>query len=281
MHARRYRRETWREWHVWKWMNTQSSSSQRRATLQPAAGSLPQPAWSNIRIHSRSNSLHSRNSSRQDTRRDAPWKSGLLTSGQPSVAKGKRPELNHVSSTSSSWRRLMELAGTPKRAAAAARASSSVRPTTQYRWSALSPAACPATVTWYAGMRWPHHSCREMHQSWMLSSQLNQVVLWKSGTRRSSPERTASAAALAMPPQLTYHCGLMSGSITSPERLHRPRRILLSALPRCRPFSVSAFSTASRASKRISPAKGPPLSLMRPSSLKTVMKDRPCFLPHL
>jgi len=81
--------------------------------------------------------------------------------------------------------------------------------------------------------------------------------------------------------QLTYHCGLMSGSMTSPEREQMPSRILLSVLPRSRPASSSAFVTASRASNRIMPAKRPPDALMVPSSANTVMKGRPCFLPHL
>ena len=60
----------------------------------------------------------------------------------------------------------------------------------------------------------------------------------------SSPERTASAARLAMPSQRTYHCGFMSGSITSPVREHTESAILLSALPRMRPICSSALQMA-------------------------------------
>jgi hypothetical protein len=63
----------------------------------------------------------------------------------------------------------------------------------------------------------------------MLSSQRNQVASWLAGMILSEPLRTASVARLAMPPHCTHHCGLSSGSITSPVREQMPRRIALSA----------------------------------------------------
>ena len=41
------------------------------------------------------------------------------------------------------------------------------------------------------GMRWPHHSCREMHQSRMPPSQRFQVVTKRSGVIISLPSATA------------------------------------------------------------------------------------------
>ena len=108
-----------------------------------------------------------------------------------------------------------------------------------------------------------------------LSSQWYHVALWWSGTSRSRPSRTAAAASAPIWRHDTYHCGLMSGSMMSPEREQTPRRILLSASPRDSPSSASRLQTASLASKRMRPANSPQPSVMRPSSVKTVMKGRP------
>lgn len=48
--------------------------------------------------------------------------------------------------------------------------------------------------------------------------------------------------------QQTYHCGHRYGSMMSPDLLQSPSLILLGSLPRSRPFSSKAFSTATRAS---------------------------------
>jgi len=63
-----------------------------------------------------------------------------------------------------------------KRAAAAAAAPAASAATTQRSMRSLGPPGAaggsPASVTYQAGMRWPHHSCRLMHQSRMFSSHL-------------------------------------------------------------------------------------------------------------
>src|SRR4051794_6683047 len=84
-----------------------------------------------------------------------------VCSGQPIVENGTSADENQVSSTSSSRRN----APVDPAAAAFAFASSSVR-ATKY-WPASS---------YHAGMRWPHHSWREMHQSWILPSHWLYVV---------------------------------------------------------------------------------------------------------
>ena len=75
-----------------------------------------------------------------------------VDSGQPRVEKGQSPEENQVSSTSGSWR-----TGPPH----VGHAARSVRDT----W------ALPSLSQYQTGMRCPHHSWREMHQSWMFSIQ--------------------------------------------------------------------------------------------------------------
>jgi len=63
-----------------------------------------------------------------------------------------------------------------KRAAAAAAAPAASAATTQRSMRSLGPPGAaggsPASVTYQAGMRWPHHSCRLTHQSRMFSSHL-------------------------------------------------------------------------------------------------------------
>ena len=66
-------------------------------------------------------------------------RSALDSSGQPSVEKGKRPDENHVSSTSSSCVSVSEPGAQPYSASAAARASSSELAT-------CTPAGWPSTL---------------------------------------------------------------------------------------------------------------------------------------
>ena len=46
--------------------------------------------------------------------------------------------------------------------------------------------------SYHAGIWWPHHSCREMHQSWMLFSQWSYVAFQFSGTNATLPSATTS-----------------------------------------------------------------------------------------
>src|SRR5271154_3347316 len=99
-------------------------------------------------------------------------RSSAVGSGQPSVEWHHRADENHVPSTPSSC--LSALAGL-------------------FTFSAASPALRATTTlpsaSYQAGIRWPHQSCREMHQSWTLLSQLLYVERQCSGTKRT---RTSS-----------------------------------------------------------------------------------------
>ena len=69
-----------------------------------------------------------------------------------------------------------------------------------------------------AGMRCPHHSCREMHQSRMLCIQWKNVFDQLSGTNLVLPCSTASMAGLASGSILTNHCVESIGSTTVSQR---------------------------------------------------------------
>src|ERR1700757_4584993 len=78
-----------------------------------------------------------------------------VSCGQPSVENGTSADENQVSSTSESRRSRPVLPA----ACCLARASSSDAATKMLPCS-----------SYHAGIWWPHHSWREMHQSWMLLS---------------------------------------------------------------------------------------------------------------
>ena len=124
-------------------------------------------------------------------------------SGQPSVENGHRPEENHVSSTDSSC-----LSFVPPHLGQARGAS---------RDTIISPQS-----QYHAGMRCPHQSCREMHQSRMFSIQLKYVFSYRCGTNFTSPLRTASSAGSASVFIATNHCSEISGSTTVWQRWHMP-----------------------------------------------------------
>src|SRR2546427_7629783 len=93
-------------------------------------------------------------------------RSSCVSCGQPSVEWHHSADENQVSRTSSSC--LSALAGLPAFFAA----SSALRATK----------TLPASSSYHAGMRWPHQSWREMHQSCTFSSQLLYQDVQCSGT---------------------------------------------------------------------------------------------------
>src|SRR5437867_12536232 len=99
-------------------------------------------------------------------------RSSCVASGQPGVAWHHSADENQVSSTSSSCRSAR--AGWPAFFAAS---------------SALCATKTLPASSYHAGMRWPHQSWREMHQSCTFSSQLLYQDAQCSGTNRM---RTAS-----------------------------------------------------------------------------------------
>lgn len=62
--------------------------------------------------------------------------------------------------------------------------------------SSMAMNACPSGP-YQAGIRCPHHSCREMHQSRIPSSQSKYTFAHRSGTNRIRPSRTAAIAGSA------------------------------------------------------------------------------------
>src|SRR5262249_19396703 len=79
--------------------------------------------------------------------------SSLVLSGQPSEENGTSCDENQVSKTSGSLVNLLLILNFST-------TSSSVLPTNTFPCS-----------SYQAGIWWPHQSWREMHQSWMFSSQ--------------------------------------------------------------------------------------------------------------
>lgn len=135
----------------------------------------------------------------------------LTFSGQPQTENGKRDDENQVSKTSSSWLMLSEWL--PKWAEAYSVASFKLWAATHF--STLSP----CWDSRYAGMRWPHHNWREMHQSLIFSSQSNQTFSKLFGWILRWPLVTAMAARWAISLVLTNHWGRNNGSTMSPDRL--------------------------------------------------------------
>src|SRR5664279_28098 len=115
------------------------------------------------------------------------------------VENGHSAEENQVSSTSGSC-------------VQPAPGGSSLGPTQR-----TSPSA-----PYQTGIRCPHHSCREMHQSCMLSTQSKYRAASSGGWTTVRPSRTASPAALASGSTLTNHWVDSRGSITSSDREQCP-----------------------------------------------------------
>src|SRR5258706_13360517 len=120
------------------------------------------------------------------------------------VEKGQSAELNHVSSTSGSCVNLLEphfvhFAGT---------------------WRATIISL--QSPQYHAGMRCPHHSCREMHQSRMLRIHSKYSVRRFSGTISMSPFSTAAMAGSASGLIFTNHRVDARGSIILPPPSHVP-----------------------------------------------------------
>src|ERR1700741_2651159 len=116
------------------------------------------------------------------------------------VENGQSAELNHVSSTSESCvsfdePHFVHFAGV-------SRATMIALQSPQY----------------HAGMRCPHQSCREMHQSRMLRIHSKYSVRRLSGTISISPLSTAAMAGSASGFIFTNHCVEARGSMTVPQR---------------------------------------------------------------
>ena len=77
-----------------------------------------------------------------------------------------------------------------------------------------------AVIVKHAGMRWPHHNCRETHHGWIFSSQLTSLGQ-VSGTILIAPDLAASIAGPAKVLASTYHWSVSHGSDTAPSGRRR------------------------------------------------------------
>src|SRR6202012_2738165 len=117
-----------------------------------------------------------------------------VSSGQPSVENGHSAEENQVSRTSGSC---VQPAG-----------AVSSGPT--QRASPSGP--------YQTGIRCPHQSWREMHQSCMSSTQPKYLAFISGGEICTRPSRTASPAAFASGATFTNHCSDSRGSTVVEQR---------------------------------------------------------------
>ena len=179
------------------------------------------------------------------------------------MANGQSQEENQVSRTSSSCLRLSTPAPHLPQAVGVVRAT----------------VVSPHLPQYQAGMRWPHQSCREMHQSRMLFIQWKKVFDQLSGTNLVFPCSTASMAGLASGSIFTNHCVDNIGSTTASQRWQWPTACTCGFEPRSRPSSARRALTALRASKRSIPANGPPSALTVPFSSKIGIIGRLCRCP--
>ncbi len=159
----------------------------------------------------------------------------MLLSGQPMVEKGHSAEENHVSKVSSSClRRLPPQAGQDVGVVSDTMISSQ---SSQYQ----------------AGMRCPHHSCREMHQSRIFSIQLKYVFLKRSGTKFVRLSWTASIAGFAKGSMRTNHCSEIFGSTTEWQRWQVPILWRMGSCFTKNPCASRSRTTATRASWTVIP----------------------------
>src|ERR1700692_261793 len=120
------------------------------------------------------------------------------------VENGHSAELNHVSSTSGSCVSLPEPHFVHFDGVSRATIISAQSPQCQ------------------AGIRCPHQSCREIHQSRMLYIHSKYVLLQFSGTNWMRPSSTTRIAGSARGFVFTNHCFEISGSTTVLLRWHLP-----------------------------------------------------------
>ena len=110
--------------------------------------------------------------------------------------------------------------------------------------------------SYHAGMRWPHQSCRLMHQSWMLRIHWKYVFAQFSGTKRMRPSSTASMAGAASGAMRTYHWSVSQGSSTAPQRSPRGTGSVCGSVFSSRPAAVEVGDHALARLEAIEPAIG-------------------------
>ncbi len=135
-------------------------------------------------------------------------------------------------------------------------------------------------LLYHAGMRWPHHSWREIHQSRTLAIQWWYVFLNLAGISWILSFITCSNAGLVMVSIFTNHCIDKRGSITASVRSEKPTLLLYSSTFCKFPFSSNSFAIFLRATNRSSPIYSWALVFRVPSSFKISMTANLCLIPN-
>ena len=131
----------------------------------------------------------------------------------------------------------------------------------------------------HAGMRCPHHNCREMHQSRMLRIQLKYSSRLFSGIMRISPLSTAAIAGSASGFILQNHCVEARGSTIVLHRSQCAMACVCSVIFSSSPCAFRSSATRLRAANRSIPAYAPAAALMCPLSVITSISGRLCRRP--
>src|SRR5580704_4654581 len=126
----------------------------------------------------------------------------------------------------------------------------------------------------HAGMRWPHQSCRETHQSRMLYIHSKYVFAQFAGTNVMRPSSTALIAGSASGFIFIHHCMETSGSTMVRQRWHLRAFNLYGSIFSSSPSFSNSATTCLRASKRSRPAKRPASRVVLAFSSITLMLGR-------
>ena len=159
-----------------------------------------------------------------------------MFSGQPKVENGQSPELNHVSKTSESCSRFVD----PH--------------VVHFAGISRATVMCLFSLQYHAGMRCPHHSCRESVQSRILCIQFRYSWRRLSGTIWISPHSTAAIAGSASDFIVQNHCVEARGSTMVLLRSHNPIAFVCSVIFSSSPSAFKSSTIFFRASNRSIPA---------------------------
>ena len=122
-------------------------------------------------------------------------------------------------------------------------------------------------------MRCPHHNCREMHQSCILSTHSKYRGSRDAGSILTLPLRTASPDACARGATFTNHCFDKRGSTVVSQREQCPTACIYGRFSATtRPISFSLATTAIRAAKRSMPSNSVPVPSITPCSFMITTK---------
>ena len=180
--------------------------------------------------------------------------------GQPKVENGHNAELNQVSNTSLSWTKWVS----PHFGHTVGASS----------WHIISP-----QEQYQTGILCPHHSCLDIHQSWIFSIQLKYVFSNLSGTNFVSLFFTASNAGFAKDSIFTYHWFDIIGSTVVPHLSWHPTLWIWGFILTKNPCSSKSLTISRLASYLSRPLYFPPSSFIYPLSSITLIWSKLCLFP--